>query len=183
MTGTLKVDQIQNNTGTTALTIGTSGSVTFPNTTKYPFIATANGQTLNDSVSTIVQYNNTSSGAGLDPSGVFDTSNYRMTTPVAGYWWIGASVRCSTMGVGRFDMLIRRNSAGVMGQGLNQQGSNDYGLSAMGIIQCAANDYIDIMVYGNGGSNTSISNTLNTGSINGGSQDCTWFMGYLIQEI
>ena len=31
MTGTLKVDQIQNNTGVAAITIDSAGGVTFPN--------------------------------------------------------------------------------------------------------------------------------------------------------
>ena len=116
-----------------------------------------------------------------DPSSVFSTSNYRFIAPVAGYYWIAANVRCNNQGANaRVDMLIRRNGAGVMAQGQNQQGSNDMGWSAMGIIQCAVNDYIDIMVNVNGGSNTIITNTSNTGN-EGGSQTISWFQGYLIQ--
>ena len=77
-------------------------------------------------------------------------------------------------------MLIRKNGAGVMAQGQNQQNTNDMGWSAMGIIQCAANDYIDIMVNANGGNATTITSTSNTGA-EGGTQNTSWFMGYLIQ--
>ena len=186
MTGILKVDQIQNNTGTAAVTIDGNGKVNFPNgmipENKYPFVATMTAnQSLPDSTNTVVQYNTVTAGAGLDPSGVYSTSNYRMIAPVAGYYWVGANVRTAHMGNGgRTDMLIRRNGAGVMSQGQNQQNVNDYGWSAMGIIQCAVNDYIDIVVNGNGGTATSITNTSNTGA-DGGSQTMSWFMGYLIQ--
>ena len=184
MTGTLKVDQIQNNTGVAAITIDSAGGVTFPNNpadNKYPFVATMTAdQALPNATNTTVQYNTTSTGAGLDPSSVFSTSNYRMIAPVAGYYWIAANVRTPTMGLGRCDMLIRRNGAGVMAQGQNQQNSNDYGWSAMGIIQCAVNDYIDIVINANGGSATTITRTSNTGA-DGGSQTMSWFIGYLIQ--
>ena len=186
MTGTLKVDQIQNNTGVAAITIDSAGGVTFPNNpvvsdNKYPFVATMTAdQSLSNNSNTVVQYNTTSAGAGLDQSGVFSTSNYRMIAPVAGYYWVGANVRTQNMGNGRCDMLIRRNGAGVMAQGQNQQNANDYGWSAMGIIQCAVNDYIDIVINANGGNNTTITNTSNTGAFSG-SQTMSLFIGYLIQ--
>ena len=188
MTGILKVDQIQNNTGTAAMSINSAGKVNFPNglsgDQKYPFVAVlGSNQSLSNSTNTIVQYNTTNGGAGLDPSSVFNTSNYRFIAPVAGYYWVAANVRTPNQGGNaRVDMLIRRNGAGVMAQGQNQQNSNDMGWSAMGIIQCAANDYIDIMINANGGSSTTITNTSNTGN-QGGSQSMSWFMGYLIQAI
>ena len=167
---TLAVDTITNAAGTKNLL------------EKYPFVALlGSNQSLSNGTNTIVQYDTTNSGAGLDPSSVFSTSNYRFIAPVAGYYWIAANVRCNNQGANaRVDMLIRRNGAGVMAQGQNQQGSNDMGWSAMGIIQCAVNDYIDIMVNVNGGSNTIITNTSNTGN-EGGSQTISWFQGYLIQ--
>ena len=189
MTGILKVDQIQNNTGTAAMTINAAGNVTFPNgltnpnstDNKYPFVAVlGNNQSLSNSTNTIVQYNSIG-GAGLDPSSVFSTSNYRFIAPVAGYYWVAANVRTNNQGANaRVDMLIRKNGAGVMSQGQNQQSSNDMGWSAMGIIQCAANDFIDIMINANGGNNTTITSTSNTGGV-GGTQNISWFMGYLIQ--
>ncbi len=186
MTGILKVDQIQNNTGTAAMTINTAGQVNFPNgmtgENKYPFVALlGSNQSLSSSTNTIVQYNTTNAGAGLDPSSVFSTSNYRFIAPISGYYWLAANVRTANQGANaRVDMIFLKNGAGVMAQGQNQQGSNDMGWSAMGIIQCAANDYIEVMVNANGGSSTTISNTSNTGNL-GGSQTMSWFLGYLIQ--
>ena len=186
---TLAVDNITTAAGTSAMTINAAGNVTFPNgltnpnaaDNKYPFVAVlGNNQSLTNGSNTVVQYNSLG-GGGLDPSSVFSTSNYRFIAPVAGYYWVAANVRTNNQGANaRVDMLIRRNGAGVMSQGQNQQSSNDMGWSAMGIIQCAANDYIDIMVNANGGNNTTITNTSNTGAV-GGSQTMSWFMGYLIQ--
>lgn len=183
---TLAVDNITTAAGTSAMTINSAGKVSFPNglsgENKYPFVAAlGSNQSLSTSTNTVVQYNTTSGGAGLDPSSVFSTSNYRFIAPVAGYYWVAANVRTNNQGANaRVDMLIRKNGAGVMAQGQNQQNSNDMGWSAMGIIQCAANDYIDIMVNANGGAGTIITNTSNTGN-EGGSQTISWFMGYLIQ--
>ena len=188
MTGILKVDQIQNNTGTTAMTINTAGNVSFPNgltnsaDNKYPFVAVlGSNHSIAHQTNTVIQYNTTNAGAGLDPSNVFSTSNYRFIAPVAGYYWVAANIRTANQGNNaRTDMMIRRNGAGVMSQGQNQQNVNDMGWSAMGIIQCAANDYLDIIVNANGGASTSTYNTSNTGN-EGGSQSMSWFMGYLIQ--
>lgn len=182
---TLAVDNITTAAGTSAMTINSAGKVSFPNglsgENKYPFVAVlGNNQSLSNSTNTVVQYNSIS-GAGLDPSSVFSTSNYRFIAPVAGYYWVAANVRTNNQGANaRVDMLIRRNGAGVMSQGQNQQNSNDMGWSAMGIIQCAVNDYIDIMVNANGGAGTTITSTSNTGA-EGGTQNMSWFMGYLIQ--
>ena len=188
---TLAVDAITTAAGTSAMTINAAGNVTFPNgltnpnatDNRYPFVAVlANNQSLPNGSNTVVQYNSIG-GAGLDPSNAFSTSNYRYIAPVAGYYWVAANVRTQHQtNPARTDMLFRKNGAGVMGQGQNQTNANDLGWSAMGIIQCAANDYIDVMVNANGGNSTTITSTLNTGA-EGGTQNCSWFMGYLIQAV
>ena len=91
MTSVLKVDTIQSSGGTTGLTIDASG---FASTEKASvFSAYSNTDTnVSAGTNTIIQYN----VENFDPQGWYDTSTYRFTPQLAGYYWLEARLRWNT---------------------------------------------------------------------------------------
>lgn len=79
MTGIIKVDTIQNNGGTTGLTIDSSGHVFRPQTPAF-FVYRNASYTLG--TSEILQFNT----AEIDTDSGFNSSTYKYTIPVTGLW-------------------------------------------------------------------------------------------------
>lgn len=179
---TLAVDNITTAAGTSAMTINSAGKVNFPNglsgEQKYPFVAVV-GSTyaINSSTNTLLSCQ----GTQINTSNVYDTTNYRFVAPVNGIYWFAANARTNNQtNNARCDMLFQKNGAGVLGSGQNQTNSNDMGFQGQAIITLAQNDYVDVILNINGGSNVSVlySNNISGGS---GSNNTSWFAGFMIQ--
>ena len=84
MTGIIKVDTIQNNGGTTGLTIDSSGRVSTP--VRPSFLArVSSNQSLSAATRTVVQFGTTDHNVGSH----FSTSTYKFTAPVDGIYQFG----------------------------------------------------------------------------------------------
>jgi len=117
----------------------------------------------------------------FDVGSNYSTSTNRFTAPVSGVYFIKAAVRASgTSGSNemRFDMLFTVNGSGRAGEGINQQNSNDSGVSSAVIMSLSQNDYVEVWVTQNSAANGTSSSSLNL-SI-GGTDTATHFCGYLI---
>ena len=91
MTGIIKVDTIQNNGGTTGRTIDSSGFVSTGKASA--FSAYANSDlSVSNTTHTIIQYN----VENFDTQGWYDTSTYKFTPQIAGYYWLEARLRWNT---------------------------------------------------------------------------------------
>lgn len=88
MTGIIKVDTIQNNGGTTGLTIDSSGRVTQP-ALPYVMVNLSANATINTSGTTDVPYDTVLSSQGIS----WNTSTYQFTVPVAGLYNFSGAVR------------------------------------------------------------------------------------------
>ena len=134
MSSILKVDEIQNTAGTSALTIDSSGAILKP---VLPYgQASSNAKT---TATNIVNLNsNVLSGGGL----TVDQSNNRMVVPVAGLYAIGfvelADVAAYT------EIIMRKNGTAISGSRAQTGTSHQYGdFSSHMLIELAASDYID----------------------------------------
>jgi len=133
---TLKVDTILKRTGTGTITVGQSGdTVAMPTVTLTTALPVASGgtggtsfsaaglantpsflasmtsnQTISNNTSTVVACNN----EVLDSNGCYDTSTYKFTPTVAGYYFLSGSGRFDgTGGDNEYRMHIYKNSSQV----------------------------------------------------------------------
>lgn len=91
MSSILKVDEIQNTGGTTGLTIDSSGFV--KSNKESLFRAYLNGsQTIPNNTNTIIEYD----AESFDPNSWYNTSTYKFTPTLAGYYSVTVSVRYNT---------------------------------------------------------------------------------------
>jgi len=124
---TLKVDTILKRTGTGTITVGQSGdTITIPsgatlnaagtntlegiNNTPAFLASMTSNQTISNNTSTVVACNN----EVLDSNGCYDTSTYKFTPTVAGYYFLSGSGRFDgTGGDNEYRMHIYKNSSQV----------------------------------------------------------------------
>ena len=92
MTGILKVDQIQNNTGTEAITIDANGFIVTPVRSAFLVGLTSSVTHTSD---TVVDWS-TSTGHGFDLNGDIDFANNKFTAPVSGIYSMFATVAIAT---------------------------------------------------------------------------------------
>lgn len=152
---TLKVGAIQSATGNTAITIANDGTLTLasPPIITSPVILSAYSIT-NINASGVIPYNQIS----IDTASAHDTSTSRYTAPRAGYYEVSFNylLRNCTNG---HRTNIRKN--GVV-QNVGQSGSvpdrsllwqyssasaEEQNVSASTIVQCVANDILDVHLY------------------------------------
>ena len=178
MSSILKVDTIQDSSGNNiinesgdTITIGASGDTTNIVGTLQNNGASVGGSntplfsvkcgTFNiaNSTMTKIQFD-TESGNFFDPSGVFDTSNNRVTPSSTGYYLFGCTVTIKDVGDGKkFQMQLRKNGAAFFtgtGQAdyMNTAGVND-NLTTNGtwlINHDTVTDYYEIFCLHNKGS-------------------------------
>ena len=86
MTGIIKVDTIQNNGGTTGLTIDSSGRVSYPQLPAF-FVTRSASYGVSDAVGTIQL-----DTKQVDTANAFNTSTYTYTIPKAGLWMFNATL-------------------------------------------------------------------------------------------
>jgi len=115
----------------------------------------------------------------VDTHSFYDTATSRFTPTIAGYYHITASIRLSgaTSSPCRFDInLFINGSASNYATGINQQNNNDPGVNFSDVVYLDGDDYCEIYVNQNSGSNVSTTANDNTG----GSDSMNWFGGYLV---
>ena len=178
MSSILKVDTIQDSSGNNiinesgdTITIGASGDTTNIVGTLQNNGASVGGsntplfsikcgaQNLSNQTMTKIQFD-TESGNFFDPSGVFDTSNNRVTPSSTGYYLFGCAVTIQDVGDGKkFQMQLRKNGAAFFtgtGQAdyMNTAGLND-NLTTCGtwlVNHSTVTDYYEIFCLQNKGS-------------------------------
>ena len=141
MSSILKVDTIQNTSGTTGLTIDNSGAILKP---VLPYGQASKGGSAQTATAKITLDGNVISGGGL----TVDTTNDRMIVPIAGLYAIGfTQLTDSTSANTEVHML--KNGTQIAGTSSQTHASNDYAtLSMKFLIELAANDYIEWWVAG-----------------------------------
>ena len=147
MTGIIKVDTIQNNGGTTGLTIDSSGHVSRPVVPSFLISVSSDYSHTNGNT---IQYNETSS-IGHNTGGHWDTTNYIFVAPLAGTYYFHARVSFATgEKTRRADIRLELNgsssdsdySARGNLDGTNTGGSSYLALNGSWIVNLSANDEV-----------------------------------------
>jgi len=157
MTSVLKVDNIQNSSGTSAITIDSSGNLTAPQrfSSKLVFAhahATSD-QSIASTTSTVIALDT----AYSDRFNFADLTNNRLTVPtgLGGFYYIECSVRMSNFTAPRNSVLVRRNTNTLFATEtvVGSSGSGEYGwVKGNFIHELDAGDNIDFTFYHNYGS-------------------------------
>jgi hypothetical protein len=187
--GTLKVGTITTSSGSGTITIGQSGeTVTVPSGATITNSGTATGFTTageandpsfhaynpqNGSIASgtdVVVSNNTEL---LDSSAAYDTSTYKFTPQVAGYYFLYSNVRyqSSTTDFDRINLVITKNGSAALHARNNNK---DYStVCVSGIVQAnGSSDYFQMTSYQNSGGSISITTAAEN----------TYFGGFLIKK-
>jgi len=109
----------------------------------------------------------------FDSSSAYDTSNYRFTPQVAGYYFLYANIRyqSSTTNFDRINLVINKNGSAILGARNNNK---DYSTASVsGIVQAnGSSDYFDMQSYQNSGGTIAITTA----------DEYTYFGGFLIKK-
>ena len=138
MVSTLKVDKIQNpSSGTTAMTIDTSGRVTQPAKPSFKAYKTGAWQSFGNTDHNVMPFNLTEFNIGTH----YNTSTYKFTAPVTGVYYF------------KVQMLHDATNAGQVK--LRKNGSDDLAFAEHGVqgetaetnvlVMLSATDYIEAM--------------------------------------
>ena len=141
-------------------TLNSAGTNTLTGIANTPLFSVKCGTfNIANSTMTKIQFD-TESGNFFDPSGVFDTSNNRVTPSSTGYYLFGCTVTIKDVGDGKkFQMQLRKNGAAFFtgtGQAdyMNTAGLND-NLTTCGtwlVNHSTASDYYEVFCLQNKGS-------------------------------
>jgi hypothetical protein len=108
----------------------------------------------------------------FDTASAYDnTTNYRFTPQVAGYYQINANVNFASSSGQSITSIYKNGSRGVGGEGqfiMTMSGGTGVPCSNL-VFMNGSTDYLEIFAY------SSTSNTLNTGT------NSTWFSGSLVR--
>jgi len=171
MTGIIKVDTIQNNGGTTGLTIDSSGRVLMPQVPMFQVHASGNQYVSDDHT---IQFNTEE----IDVGGNFNTSNYTFTAPINGYYYMHAHIYVDVDS--GTDAMIQYKLNGSDYTGINI-GSSIYSY-AYNNAGGAAHEPLDLPVIMKLTANDAVTvaiTTAGTGAYYAGARE-TWWLGYLI---
>jgi len=149
MTGIIKVDTIQNNGGTTGLTIDSNGVVTQKNR---PFFhVTLDQSSTQNSGGTILPFGRVVE----DTESAFNTSTYKYTVPIAGLWMLKMGVRINNNSDANnyTRMSIHLNGQTpnlfkIMDPIVHSQGTSYNHFTQDFILRCSVNDVLDIRNHG-----------------------------------
>lgn len=172
MTSVLKVSEIQDPTnGNTALTIDTSGRVLMPQRPMFQVHTSSNAYSTDDGT---IPFNTVE----IDIGSNFNSSTYKFTAPIAGYYHMHAHVYANV--ISGTDISVRYQVNGSDYNGVNIGSSiYSYGYNNAGggshesidvplIMKLSANDAVNVAVQTSG-----------SGQYYKGSRE-TWWFGYLI---
>ena len=193
--GTLFVDKLDPQSGT-SLEIGSSGDtisvpsgatfdvpsgatldvtgatvsgLTIGNNNPIFYAHNQNSQTISTGTHTVVQFDTDSATGDFDPDGKFNTSNYRFTPAVSGYYLLYTQIALyDNYDFDNFRCTIRKNGGAIVRARIVHRDNGT--INAMTIVNSDTNDYFDCEVYHDKGSNLS----LTTGYEN------TYFTGFKV---
>ena len=109
----------------------------------------------------------------FDSSSAYDTSNYRFTPQVAGYYFLYANIRyqSSTTNFDRINLVLNKNGSAILGARNNNRDYATAGVS--GTVQAnGSSDYFDMQSYQNSGGTIAITTAA----------EYTYFGGFLIKK-
>ena len=172
-TGGLKVNTVQDTTGTTAMTIDGSGRILTP---ARPMFDVAKSSTQNISSSSVTKV--TWDTENYDVGGNFASDKF--TAPIAGKYHMNALLTMSTIVAGAGIGLIWYKNGSVFRSGHHQSTEINitFSLQASGIFDLAADDYIEIYVFQGSGSTETVGTANNVGSVS--AVGSNYWSGYLI---
>ena len=153
MTGILKVDEIQNNTGTSAITVDSGGGIRPLNTPIF-WVWRSTYYNFSNTPSTLIY-----DKVDVDNRGAYDTARGRYTIPVAGIYEFGwASIAHSNATCFRYSLAVNgdRDNLGPAHGGVgrielrldqNSSGGSEYATNAefCYYLQCAVGDEVHIL--------------------------------------
>ena len=125
-----------------------------------------NSQTIANNTFTVVQFDTDSAANDFDPDGKFNTSNYRFTPGVSGFYLLYTQIAMYDNGdFDNFRCTIRKNGGAIV---RGRMPHRDNGaITCMTVVSSDTDDYFDCEVYHDKGSNTSLTtgfeNTFFTG--------------------
>ena len=127
-----------------------------------------NGTVANDT--NVVLSNNTEL---FDSSAAYDTSTYKFTPQVAGYYFLYANVRwqSSTTAFDRINLVITKNGGGILAARNDNEDYNTCGVSGM-VSANGSSDYFQVTSYQNSGGSIAITTD----------DEYTYFGGFLIKK-
>jgi|TARA_E500000318_G_scaffold108032_1_gene118161 hypothetical protein len=179
--GTLKVSNIQTSSGSGTITLGQSGeTISIPSGVTLTGVAgQANDPSFHaynpqngsiDSGTDVVISNNTEL---FDSSSAYDTTTYKFTPQVAGYYFLYSNVRYQS-GDAQFDrinLVITKNGSAILAA---RNGHQDYTTcNVSGIVQAnGSSDYFQMTSYHGKGSAVSITQD----------DEYTYFGGFLVKK-
>ena len=151
--GTIETQNINFDSDTTGMTIGSTGIVAAPNKPAFQVSNTTNGWTA-VSDGTIIPFNDKSTGNNFDNGGNFNISSYRFVVPITGKYQFNVFIYSfESDSVNAFRM--HKNGSALYGVGTGaydfqggQSGSVDETIAGSIIIDLAASDYVDLRSSG-----------------------------------
>ena len=151
MTGIIKVDTIQNNGGTTGLTIDSSGRVLKPQAPAFMLSLSDASQTFTAVTTWTTISNLADSDTNAFTQGGMSLSSGVITVPVAGVYQFSANIRVDGIGSSYFWVMISKNDSSDPGVSHNNlDGSPDSSyitFSVSGVYQMSANDTVRVKLY------------------------------------
>jgi hypothetical protein len=128
-----------------------------------------NSQTISNNTHTVVQFDTDNATGDFDPDSKFDTSNYRFTPGISGYYLLYTQIALyDNNDFDNFRCTIRKNGGAIVRARIVHRDNGT--INAMTIVNSDTNDYFDCEVYHDKGSNLS----LTTGYEN------TYFTGFKV---
>ena len=151
MASTLKVNTIAHSGGTDALTIDSTGRVLTP--ARPMFYATMSQTT---AANNVVKFDIVEVNVGT----CYSIATGRFTAPITGYYWFAYNVMSDNDGTDAYgEIRVRKNGTTYSNCSFRTELDNDFQGIATGVVNLAANDYLDcftnIKAYG-GGSDTDL---------------------------
>ena len=145
-------DLVLGTAGTERMRIDSAGLVTKPN--QPSFKVNGDNVSVGSSGFGATPFNLDSGNDSFDNGNNYNTTNYRFVAPVAGKYFFAANVRMDNMGGAYFRLLISKNGGDLTNDGVhsivgNGMSTNYHTLNVSGIINCAANDYVQVRHYAN----------------------------------
>jgi hypothetical protein len=131
----------------TAMSIDNAGIVTKP--LQPSFKVNGSNVAVDASGFGVVPFNLDSGNDSFDNGNNYNTTNYRFVAPVAGKYFVAANVRMDSMSGTYFRLLITKNGSENTNNGVHSiigsgKSTNYHTMNVSGILNCAANDYLEV---------------------------------------
>ena len=157
---------------TTNMTISKDGHITKPNQPSFRVGLSSTANTNSSTNTDIVWNQSTGTYAFLNGGVTLNTSNGRVTVPVAGKYWASVKLRSESTVFGYVDLNIKVNGSGMARIYHNQNpgyGNYQEANIVTVVLDLAANDYLTCGLH-----------TGNASSLSGADNTVCWFNGFLI---